>query len=383
MIAAISGRRVYYHQGGEDAYGQLCYYPNLYVCLVGPQGSRKSFAKDVVRDHLAEAFADLPMSASVDTREAITKFMGSPEAMRAYTNEDGLLVEYRPMFIVVNELVNFLSVNPAGMVNFLVDIFDRKYFDVRTKGQGEDRILNPCVNILACATTEYVADQLRSRILTGGLSRRMIFVNETKENIRIADARVPPGGREAWERVKAHLQRIRSFVGPYTWESPDTAKLYKTWYEGMTLPGDTLMDGFYRSKHMQVLKLTMLNDLASYAPTLKLTRENLELAISYIDAIEPGMANLFLCSGRNELAAPQQRLLQLLERHGGMMPEKQLRRQDKDLTPMELDMVLRHLKDTGQLIWAKFVINNVERVMILTEKRYKEAQEKGELKQSK
>lgn len=376
MLAAVSGRRIFYQEGGSDAYGQLIYYPNLFVCLVGPQGSRKSFAKDVVRDHVALDFPDLPMSASVDTREAITKFMGSDEALRAYTNEDNITIEYRPIYIIINELVNFLSVNPAGMVNFLVDIFDRKYFDVRTKGKGEDRILNPCVNVLACATTEYVADQLRSRILSGGLSRRMVFINETQENKRISRPRIPEGGHEAWERVKAHLQKIRTIVGPYHWADDVAARAYNTWYEGMVLPADALMAGFYRSKHVQVLKITMLLDLASYTPTRKLTEENFATAAGIVDSIEKGMEDLFLCSGRNELAAPQQRLLQLLERHDGMLTEKIILRQDKDLNPMELPMVMNHLKASGRVVKLLYKGQSV----IVTEFRYNQMIESGDYK---
>lgn len=375
MIATISGKRCYYIQGGADGYEQLIYDTSLYVGLIGPQGSRKSFAKDAVRDLIMELFPDLPISEDVETREGIVKALSEDECLRVFTNENAEVVEYRPMYLVIDELVNFLSVNPGGMISFLVNIFGRNKYGHRTKNKGTHRIVNPNVNILACGTTEFIIDQLRSRILSGGLARRMVFVCDSGDYTRQGDPKVPLGGKQLYDRIKDHLRKIPSIVGPYTWESDQAFREYVAWYNGMRVPNDPLMAGFYRSYHVQILKLTMLHDLASYEPKRLLTIPHFELARATVECLEPGMESLFLSAGRNELAAPQQRLLELITRCGGMVTERQLLRQDKDLSPEELRSVLRHLTDSGRLVKT----NDKGLIVYMLEERFKKGVANGEI----
>lgn len=352
LLATIIGRRVAYIDGGDNAYGQLEYHPHLYICLVGPQGGRKSFAKDGIRNILLENFPDTPMSYSVDTREAIWEFMGSDEAARSYTNPDGVIAEYRPMLLIINELKNFLSVNAAGMIDFIVDIHDCKVYSSRTKNKGTSEIVNPCLNILACATTEYIIDQLRDKILSGGLSRRMVFVNVSEELTRKASPEIPTGGKEAISRAIKHLHKLRSTVhGRFKWRSDKDYAEYKHWYETVKYPNDPLMRGFYRSKHVQVVKVMMLLAVAEYDVKLEFTIERFQLAKAIIDAIEPGMEKLFASAGRNELAVPQQKILELIDRSGGLIAEKELLKFiNKDLGPAEQQVVLNFLGRTDQLV---------------------------------
>lgn len=380
MISAVSGRRVYYRHGGKDGYEQMQIFTDLYACLVGPQGSRKSFAKDVVRDLLSEVMPDIPLSASVETAEGLDKFLGSEESARCFQNEDGVTETYHPIFLLINELVNFLAVNPAGMINNLVDIYNNKFHRRRTKNKGDDVIVNPCLNILACATTEYVVDQLRSRILSGGLARRMLFINEREEYVRNPDPRPPTGGQEAWARVKNLLMHIPDIVGPYKWESERAFNNYCRWYKELKMPSDPLLAGFYRSKHIQIWKLMIINDLASAKPMRLLTQDNFDAALAAVDAIEPGMESLFLCSGRNVLAMPEQSMLDVLKREGGLMSEKALLRCNKDLNPTEMMSVLLHLRESGQVFKLRIRRGETDIMVYANEERYREGLAKGEWK---
>jgi len=347
-LAVVSGRRTHFLLGQEEGYEQLRICPDLYVCFVAPQGVRKSFAKDVARDLVAGEFPDFPMSYNVETREGIWKYLASEESIRVFTNEKGELVEYHPMFLGINELKNFLSVNPYGMVDFLIDIFGRTEFKNRTKHEGIDIIPNPNINILACATTEYTIGQLKDGLL-GGLARRMLFVS-VNEYVRNPRPAIPSGGREAWNRVRSHLHKVNATVGTFRWRSEEDQLFYDRWYVGLKSPPDPLMSGFYNSKHIQVLKVAMLMALAEYDIKLLLTRELLEQAISMVDLIEPGMIALFASSGRNELIGPMNRIIEAVEGHGGVLPERLLRGvMDRDLNPQEQYSMIRHLETTKRI----------------------------------
>lgn len=381
VLAVTSGRRVHFTLGGADGYEQLIIYPDMYICLVGPQGLRKSIAKDIARDLISQEFPDYPLSYSVETREGIWNYLGSDDAMRFFTNEKGEPIEYRPMFLGINELKNFLSVNPYAMVDFLIDIYGRPEFKNRTKNKGIDIITNPNINILACATTEYTIGQLKDGLLAG-LARRMVFVNVDKYE-RNPHPTIPPGGREAWSRVRGHLQRVANTVGPFQWRNAEDREFYDKWYLGMVFPSDKLMAGFYNSKHIQVLKVTMLLALAQYEIELTLTKERLSDAIEIVNNIEPGMEKLFASSGRNELVGPMNRILELLESVGGMYPEKRLQADmDKDLEPQQQYALLRHLDSTDRIRIREITdAKGVKRRFVMTAAKYRELKTNGELKE--
>lgn len=369
LLASVSELRTFYQETEENGYEQLIYKTNFYACLVGPQGSRKSFAKDGARNIFTHLFPDAPVSYSVESREGICKVLASDECLRSYQTFEGVSTEYRPFVMYVNELKNFISIDPIRMVDFLVDIYDVKHYGVRTKNAGTDIIVNPCINILACATTEFIVDKLKDQILTGGLARRMVFINPESEPPRIAHPRVPAGGIDAMKRCLEHLRTLKKVAGRFVWENKEASDFYDNWYVKFVKPNDPLMAGFYRSKHIQIIKLMMLYGLADYKPNLKLlmTKDNFILAKATIEAIEPGMERLFFASGRNELSVPMQKLLDLVESNGGWMPEKELKTKiGKDLSPVEIFQVWNYLKDTDQLVVKQVEVKGVPRVLAMT-----------------
>ena len=67
------------------------------------------------------------------------------------------------------------------------------------------------------------------------------------------------------------------------------------------------------------------------------------------------MPKLYASAGRNELALPQQRLVELVESRNGLIPEKELLRlTGRDLQPAEQFSIIKHLCDTDQLYKIAF-----------------------------
>lgn len=345
VLAATTGRRV------SCRWGYFDIHPNLYVVLIGKQGFRKSTAKDIARDLFVEACPSIPVGASVQSREDIVKFMASEQCLRMYNDETGAPIEYRPLVFFINELKNFLSIDPGKMIEFMTDIYDRKYFDASTIKHGAQKIINPCVNFLACETPSWIIEKLKSNIISGGFARRVIYVYETVRGPRITFPTVTPDAQAARERCIKHLQKIEPITGEFVW-TDDAKEFYNTWYQGIKAPEDEVMAGYYESKHIQLLKISMCLALAEDEPKLILTAELLRLGLVLLDEIEINMPKLSVAAGRNELAIPQQRIMELLKQNKGWMREKQLKiALDKDLTPMEQISLLRHLQqETGQLV---------------------------------
>lgn len=323
--------------------------PNLYIGLIGTQGGRKTTAADIGREIFRKALPNHPIGNSTMSAQRIIEFMSSDECARAYTDHEGITIEYRPITLFVNEMKNFLSVNPAQTIAFLTDIYDRDFFDSGTIKRGLEAIYNPCVNFLGCETPDWIIENLKRSIISGGFARRIIYVYETEEPKRIPFPSITPEMEEARARCIAHLQKISTIAGVFEWE-PEARKYYAHWYTTFKRSDDAIMQGFDSSRHVQVMKLAMLLAVAEYNPRLILTAANLDYAVKFIDVIAGNMPRLSIAAGRNELALPQQQLTEMIEAHGGLMPEKEvLRRGGKNLTPNELSMVLNHLVNSDQL----------------------------------
>ena len=352
-------------------------YPNLFITLVGVQGNRKSTAKDIARDLVVDCFPDLLLSAAVMSREAICKLLGSEAAIRAYRDHTGTLVEHRPFAMFLNELKNFISIDPQRMVDFLTDIYDRKFFDVGTKNQGSDIIPNPCINLLACETPEWIADRMKDKLIAGGFSRRMVYVYETGERRRIPFPTIPPGGRDAWVRVAETLKRLQTYCGPFAW-TPEAIDWYSNWYLRLRARSAPVISAFYQSKQVQMLKVAMGLQLADRG-TLILERHSLEAAAALIDTIEPGIQEIGLSVGRNELLGATRDVFSTIRFNGGILPEKRLRAlMQTNMTPQEIDTTLRHLVSTDQLVQFTKKEGDVIRIFIaLPEMRDKVAQAKA------
>jgi len=348
LLNATLGKRVYCTQGIDDAYYEI--HPNLYIGLVGRQGSRKSTAKDIARDLFLEANPDSPIAASVQSCQDIVKRMSTDEVERAFTNEEGILVSYKPYTLFVNELKNFLSINPTQMLDFLTDIYDRKHFDSSTIKHGLQQIENPCLNLLACETPKWIIEKLRSNIITGGFSRRIIYVYEIERSQRIAFPNVTQEMKDARKRCIAHLQKLKSVAGKIKW-TPEARTFYRNWYENLKSPDDEVMEGYYESKHIQLLKVAIAVVCAEPVIKLEFTPECFELGIAFLDSIEKNMPKLSIAAGRNELAIPQQNLLEVLEKNGGFLTQKEFSRYaNKDLGGMEYLQVKRFLSETDQIV---------------------------------
>lgn len=313
------------------------------------------------------------MSASVQSREDIIKFMSSDACLFSYTNEEGTLVELRPYNLFLNELKNFLSFNPGGTIEFLTDIYDRRIFSSGTLSRGTETIINPCINILACETPDWIIDKLKSRIISGGFSRRMIYVYETHKNPKISFPKLPDDGRALLEWMQGHLKKVSKLVGPFQW-GPGAKAFYDVWYQSLQAPEDDIMEGYYESKHIQALKVSMLNALSEDEPRLVITPELLKMSISMLDAIETNMPKLSAAAGRNELAYPIMKAIDAMDRHNMPYSEKDLKLLlSRDFNPYEQVSTIRSMVDCGHIFPTKLADGS----RVYVTKQYRDTHKEG------
>jgi hypothetical protein len=358
--------------------GYFIFKPNLFICLIGEQGDGKTTAKDIAAKLIMKNFPTVPVFTAIITREAMVQYLGSDEATRAYGNS-GTLTEYRPIGLFVNELKNFLSVNPTGMLDTLTDIYDREDFKVVTKNKGTDVVPNPYVVFIACETPDWIRWKMKDKVLTGGFARRVIYVHVIGNKKIIPEPYFLPEHEAAMNRCIAHLEVVRNLTGEFEWQA-DTKTFWDAWYHDTRKKSwstsDPITRGFLKTMHVQVIKTAMLFALADYNPRLIITRDILDLAITSITDLIPNMGRLSEGVGLNPLAASTLHMIEYITQAGGQMPEKKLMQlMNRDMAPMQFHDSIRYLLDTEQLHRADAMIGGVQRSMLFTPARFRELKE--------
>lgn len=357
VLGAVLGRKVWAKHGD---YFRI--YPNLYTCLVGTPGSGKSTAKSQVKEIMVNYFSQYFLSDSIQSREDIAQKMGTPECVHTWKDElgkfghqPGKIIEYRPFFIIANELSNFVSVDKGNMVNFLVDIFDENHFSTGFKTTQSQRFTNPHVSMLACTVPEWIMSNLRIDLFVGGLGRRLVIVHDKKKKL-VANPKKPEGADEALTRATKFLNEAYSPVVHGEMEySKDGYDWWEHWYydESRFSKEDPILVQFHDTKHVILKKVAMLVALSENLQSKVITALHFQKALDMLNGLEPEIVRLTGGVGRNELASTGVMLLDHIRRLGGAVPEKVLLKSyHRYLRDPEFQELMNHYVATGQMMVA-------------------------------
>lgn len=358
VLSVAAGRRFYF----DLDYFRI--YPNLYVCLVGPQGSRKTVARDIAMDTLRNAIPDVVVSASCETRQGIVKFMSEPEQVRTFKNANNEVIEYRPYAAFISELMNFVSIDPIGMVNFLTDIYDREVYDYRIKNE-QYFLERPYFVLFACTTPEWLVQSLKSSVICGGFSRRVIYV-VGDEDKRIPFPFVTPEMAKSMQVCVDWLKLLQHKSGEFKMDD-QAKKFYADWYVNVKLPTDPFLRGWVRSKHIQLIKICMLAVLAENLDNYIIEERHLRWGVEVLKEVEAGLPTIVQHLGRSEVVFAVESITNYLKDHDNLIPEKVLRAAVfKDFkTPLEYAQTLEHLINTDQIAIIPVEENGVVRRYVI------------------
>jgi hypothetical protein len=354
-LSSIISRRVWVEQGYFKVY------PNLYVVLVGPPGNRKTSAMSISKGLIRELKV-IPFSAEASTKEKLVLDMFDQERAIENIRPEWIAQKiYSPMAVIVTELSEFLGANSVGMINFLTTVYDQDFYETRTKNKGDVLVSGPYLNLLACTTPDWITTYLRGDVISGGFSRRAIFVLETGKSGRNPFPQVTPEARLAWSRILDYSQKLLKIHGQFNWE-PSARAFYSQWYTTLEMPTDETTIGYFETKHMQLLKISMLLSL-SESTDLILKKDHLLFGLELLKLAETNLSRVFSGIGRNELNSAATKVVELLSRLPfsqvvldgrtlslQLIPEKKLRGiLFSSVNQQEMDGILHHLIDTDKI----------------------------------
>ena len=150
-----------------------------------------------------------------------------------------------------------LGSNPIGMIDFFTDVWDEEEFVVETKNKGTDKIPHPYVTILGCMTPQITSALLKQNIISGGFSRRCIFVYHNKRAKPIPRPVVTDEQRLAKKRCMQRLLELEKIRGQFKW-TPGAEEFFDAWYlenhHKLQHATDLVLQGYYKSKDGLLLK---------------------------------------------------------------------------------------------------------------------------------
>lgn len=306
-LSSIVSRRVWVDLG----YFKI--YPNLYVVLVGPPGAKKSTAISIARG-LLHALKSVPFSGECTSKEKlILDMVDNERAVDGLADQFAEQRVYTPLTVMASELSEFFQISGDGMVGLLTDLFDIQFpYEHKTKNKGSVIINGPYLCVLAGTTPSWMTSYLKQDIITGGFTRRCLFVYESEPGPRRAFPVITGDMRAAWFRVFQAAERLSKLRGPFTWT--DEAKAWYThWYETHERPKDENTTGYYETRHVQLIKLAMLFAI-SEDEVLELRLNHFLAGLEFLRIIEVNLGRVFEGMGRNDLNAVATKVLDVLRR---------------------------------------------------------------------
>jgi hypothetical protein len=346
VIAAVLQRKCFLR------WGELTFYPNMYVVLVGPSGrSRKGTAMSVGASFLREI--GINMAAEAITREALIRELS--EATDMFQMPSGDLYTHASLTIYSQELTVFLGYNNLQLISDITDWYDcREYWTYRTKNMGTDEIIGVWVNLIGATTPSLIQNALPADAIGGGLASRIIFVYEENKGKVVAAPFISTADVQLRKDLKHDLEDIYTTRGMFRVSDPFVEAWVK-WYEHQEDNPpftDANFSGYVSRRPNHILKLCMIlaaseNSLSSDGDPI-LTETILARAIDLLERTEIKMPRVFMGFGASDMSAITSKIMAYIANRKSLTSNDIMRSFYADLgSTKALDDILYVLKDIG------------------------------------
>lgn len=320
-IAAVAQRKIYRE---TQAY---FVYPNLYVWLVGPPGTKKTTAiragKRLLRGIPGVHFTpDAPSIVGI---------------MEDFKDIEKVQKDHQSLNAFIGELSSLFENAAEGMTGFLTQIYDGDpNYRKRTRVGGNEEVAAPWFNMIAGTTPRWLGDNLTKNAVDGGLIARTVFVYSEELNFVSPEPEITPEFREREKTLTHDLAHIAQLYGSFEWAGgkgnhrgrctgrcgcADAWRWYNNWYlDGESrLPRipDNRTQGYFIRKPIHLMKVATLLSLAKRDDKLY-HLEDMMAALALLDSIETGMKKAFSAVGTNPFATDLERIEHQIRAAGGM-----------------------------------------------------------------
>lgn len=310
--------------------GNLLYYPNIYVMLLGESGLGKGYPVNLAKRLLEEADVTRVI-AGRSSIQAIIK-----EGSTTRTREGKPLITDSRMAIVNGELSTAIIADPDALT-ILTDLFDRSYHPKSwtnlLKGDGAEVLKKPYVTCLFGSSPAHFYDSIPQPNIEGGYIGRNLVIYEEKrsKDVDLLDSEAESVDPDRFTnyitpKYVPHLQKIAK--APETRLIPNDAarSAFNDWRREWRATQHIYNDktGFVNRVPDHVLKISMCLSLARYDFSSVIIKDDVEQAISQVTSLIYASQKATEGSGLDPLAAQTKRIVDYLIG----APDNQLLRQE-------------------------------------------------------
>ena len=321
-------------------YGIENIYPNLYIMLVGPPGSRKAGPLSLSKQMLLDL--GLPVSADSSSKRALTKELAEI-SKGSHFDFKGKPRPQCPMAIISKEMSSLLAVDPKGMIEVLTDLFDsHDKWQYKTSGEGQDYLYGVCLSCFIATTPTWLEANLPHEAIGGGYTSRHIIITDTGIHKPVAIPReLDP---KLYSMLVHDLNKISILTGEFSWGT-GARDYFTDWYENELSKKpkqikDERLHGFIARMHIHVLKAAMALRV-SYSDSLILNSDDIGHAIDMVDGALVVMGSALGGHGRSKVGGDIEKLLARIQLAGQLSETEIARGQFLGANPGELDEILK------------------------------------------
>jgi len=315
-VAGALRRKVWIDQG----YFQWCC--NMFVIFVAKPGIVSKSTTVDVGMNLLRKVPGIKFGPSTVTWQALISILRDSSEEFALPGS-GEFRKMSALTIASSEFGNLIKPREdREMLDILISLWDCPLLFMKTtKKDGSESIESPWLNIIACTTPSWIAENFPRHMVGGGFSSRCLFVYIEEKEKYIAYPGLTSSKHQA-QTEKLLIQDLEHIslmlAGEYgmTLEAIDWGK---AWYEEHYRNRPKHLDeaqfgGYIARKQTHIHKLAMILSAAK-RDRLMITQEDLMDANRYITELEADMPLVFNLIGRTDLSLQTERFLDYVKKH--------------------------------------------------------------------
>ena len=294
--------------------------PNFYIVFVAPPGIVSKSTTVAVAMDILRMVPGINFGPQVVTWPSlVTAFASCNEE---FDIGDGVYESQAAMTLESSEFGNLVNPSDREMIDLLVTLWDSKQgaFKKMTKTAGEDTVVNPWINLIACTTPTWISGNFPDYVIGGGFTSRCVFVYAEKKFKMVAYPHLNvPKDLASKKALLAHdLEIISSIIGPYSLTS-EAIEWGTKWYEDHYTKRHTHLEddrfgGYLARKQTHIHKLAMVLSAAQRSDRI-ISAADLALANTMVTDLEKDLPRVFSRIGRTEESIAAERFIRYVQLH--------------------------------------------------------------------
>jgi hypothetical protein len=333
MIGAALQRRVWLGGAG----GNFAVFPNQYLLLVGNAGVGKSLIMDpaaaLLSAHVkpnsaidmlengADAFTSIfPSGPDSTSYEAFVARMTKSIDSVKFKKQDGSsgIYAHCSMWVSLDEYTSLFKKHADDTVTFFLTVWSAAKYERETIARKKEKIINPCLSMLAGTTPDNLRKLTNIDIVGTGLARRTMMVyaprNEWEQLMipALDDEQV-----HAKQRLHNHIRTLKDHYGSVSYTDEALAML-TSWWEGgkRRFNRAPVCDDYENNLTMHVHKIALAIHYGQYEIEDKISIETARKALDFVRRTCLTRHHCFEKVGRNDLHPVATRVVKYITENG-------------------------------------------------------------------